>query len=396
MLRIVTIAGDGTLEAQVARDLDRSKEVDLHFRCVDRIEMLAALRSDPLDAFVIVGSPGWLDLELIDQARAQDVFCLGVATNDMDLALLRNLGVPVCAPDPSDLLAAIRRRGDAPAPPPRMPIGSQRGRLVAVWGPKGAPGRSTLAIELATQLAAHRSDTLLIDADPYGGDIAQMVGLVEEPATVVWASKLAGKGELDAARLGIELRRVGKTGPAVLAGLTRAELWPEVTVPAWRRVLQAVLSEFGHAIADVGGCLEPSVAVLSGEDGRNRMARTTLEAADQVVAVFRADPVGIRHLLWDTPDLFDLVDRDRVLFVANHLRRGAEREVAALLRQHLGVRPSAYVPFDPADHHRALMTGRSLGEVAPGCDGVAAIKGLANAVGSSSRPRGVLSRLAGR
>src|ERR1019366_10177289 len=46
------------------------------------------------------------------------------------------------------------------------------GRLVAVWGPTGAPGRTTVAVVLATEAARLGCPSLLADADCYGGVIA--------------------------------------------------------------------------------------------------------------------------------------------------------------------------------------------------------------------------------
>ena len=43
------------------------------------------------------------------------------------------------------------------------------GRLVAVWGPTGAPGRTTVATYLACELAGLGVSTVLADADTYGG-----------------------------------------------------------------------------------------------------------------------------------------------------------------------------------------------------------------------------------
>ena len=43
------------------------------------------------------------------------------------------------------------------------------GRVLVVWGPAGAPGRTTLACGVAAALAARGLRTTLVDADPYGG-----------------------------------------------------------------------------------------------------------------------------------------------------------------------------------------------------------------------------------
>jgi Flp pilus assembly CpaE family ATPase len=219
---------------------------------------------------------------------------------------------------------------------------------------------------------------------------------LDDVPTVVWAARSAAKDELDAGRLAIDLRRAGREGPVLLAGLARPDLWPDVSAHAWRRVIETASSEFAFTVSDVGFCLEPSADLYSGDEGRNRLARTSIEGADQVVAVCRADPVGMKNFLWGLEHLLDLVELERIVIVANRVRDHEEREVAEILRANVGIRPVAYLPDRPSQHHKAVMSGQPLAHLAPGCDGVSAIRSVATAVGATSRPTGLLARLAAR
>ncbi|HEU0256408.1 MAG TPA: hypothetical protein VFQ96_01060, partial [Microbacteriaceae bacterium] len=60
--------------------------------------------------------------------------------------------------------------------PPR----GEAGRVIAVWGGTGAPGRTTIAVGLAGEYAARGEETALCDVDPYGGSIATLLGLLDE------------------------------------------------------------------------------------------------------------------------------------------------------------------------------------------------------------------------
>ena len=71
------------------------------------------------------------------------------------------------------------------------------GRLVAVWGPTGAPGRTTVAVVLATEAARLGCSSLLADADCYGGVIAQVLGLLDESPGLAAAVRQANAGNLD-------------------------------------------------------------------------------------------------------------------------------------------------------------------------------------------------------
>src|SRR6185436_2605907 len=49
--------------------------------------------------------------------------------------------------------------------------------VVAVWGPAGAPGRTTVAVSLAAELSRRRRRVVLADVDPWGGSVAQHLGV---------------------------------------------------------------------------------------------------------------------------------------------------------------------------------------------------------------------------
>jgi Mrp family chromosome partitioning ATPase len=79
---------------------------------------------------------------------------------------------------------------EAPAPPD----GDMRHVLAAVWGPKGGPGRTTVAVNLAFEAAAAGGEVLLVDADTYGGAVAQ--------AKMQESRRSASRGEKDPPLLG--------------------------------------------------------------------------------------------------------------------------------------------------------------------------------------------------
>ena len=64
---------------------------------------------------------------------------------------------------------------------------------MAVWGPTGAPGRTTVAVGLADEAARLGISTLLVDADVYGGVVAQVLGLLDESPGLAGAARLAGR-----------------------------------------------------------------------------------------------------------------------------------------------------------------------------------------------------------
>jgi MinD-like ATPase involved in chromosome partitioning or flagellar assembly len=399
-LRIVTLAGDSEQEAALAGSLNSSSDVELVLRCVDRVELLAAIRSGGLDAIVSVGAPVWFDRQEADEAERAGIRVVGAVNWPPDADRLASLGASLIPLDAGvdDIIERCRSTELSPRRPlPSSQLSVPTGRLIAVWGPKGAPGRTTIAIELAAELALTDGSTLLIDGDPYGGDVLQLLGVAEELPTIVWAARMAAKDELDAARLALDLRRAGRAGPILLPGLPRAELWADISEYGWRQLLTVVRAAFRRTVCDTGFCLEPDVAThAGGTAGRNRMARETVRDADHVVAVCKADPVGVKNFLWSFEELRDLVEDDSIVVVANRVRAGDEKEVGELIKRYAGKRPVAYVPDRPQDVARAVMSGIPVRAGSHGAHISSAVRGLAAALGGNVPPKGVLTKLSAR
>jgi MinD-like ATPase involved in chromosome partitioning or flagellar assembly len=397
--RIVTLAGDSEQEAVLARSLSFRSDIELLLRCVDRIELLGAVRSGGLDAVVSVGAPAWFDRQEADEAARAGIRVMGVVSRPLDADRLASLGASLVPWDAGveEIVERCRSGELSPRLLPSTQPSVPTGRLIAVWGPKGAPGRTTISIELAAELSSAESSTLLMDGDPFGGDVVQLLGVAEELPTIVWAARMAAKDELDAARLAIDLRRAGREGPILLPGLPRAELWADVSEYGWQQLLTVARAAFLRTVCDVGFCLEPEVAPYpSGAAGRNRMAREAVRNADHVVAVCRADPVGIKNFLWAFEDLKELVADEVIVVVANRVRAGHEREVGEILKRYLGRRPATYIPDRPQDVARAVMAGVPVKAVNHGSDISSAVRGLVASVGGSVRAVGLLSRLSAR
>jgi MinD-like ATPase involved in chromosome partitioning or flagellar assembly len=265
--------------------------------------------------------------------------------------------------------------------PPRRVV--ERGSVVVVWGPGGAPGRTSLAIALAGELAATGVSVALADADTHGAAVAPSLGLLDEAPGFAAACRLAGTGSLTTA----ELDRVASThrgGFRVLTGIGRPARWPELTAERVGGVLDAVRGWAGMTIVDVAASLEQDEELVSDVAAPRRNAATieALRRADRIVAVGAADPVGLARLLRGHSELLDHVTPDRVTVVVNKVRSGTigldpAAQVRSTLERFGGVAPAHLVPWDPAGFDAALLSGRSLPEAAPRSPARAVIRKLA-------------------
>jgi MinD-like ATPase involved in chromosome partitioning or flagellar assembly len=245
-------------------------------------------------------------------------------------------------------------------------------RVIAVWGPPGSPGRSTVAIELAVELARGGRHVGLVDADSHAPSIALALGLADEAPGFAAACRQAELGGLDALELTRISAPLAATGVDVLTGVNRPSRWPELSGARVEAALAACRGWADHTVVDVAASLERDEEIVSDLDGPRRNAATlaALRSADLVVAVAAADPLGISRFLRAHADLRATIGATPVAVVANRLRPGAlgidaRGQVRRTLDRFGGVSDVWFVPTDPRAADAALLAARPIAEVAP-------------------------------
>ncbi len=350
MILIGTVACDPTLEADVAARLSASTSFDLVLRCVDRSEVLALVRASHVDCLLMTGAPEWVDVQVATEARDKKIRFLALIASVEGVDRMTVLGATALAPSSS--IDEIRQWCiAAPEVPKRTPVEGRDGALIAVWGPKGAPGRSSIALALSLEMARTDDSTILADLDLYGGDLLQMAMISEELPGLLWASRLAAKDEIDEAILFSELRRISPHGPVLLPGITRAELWPDVSPFGWSRLQSTLLGSFNNVVCDIGFCLEPSETF--DRTGRNELARAVLSSASVAVACCRGDSIGVKRFLIAWEELTEVAPQAQIEVVVNRLTE-SPREVADLIQAATGHIPIALIPEGAKDLGKRL------------------------------------------
>jgi MinD-like ATPase involved in chromosome partitioning or flagellar assembly len=265
------------------------------------------------------------------------------------------------------------------------PFDSDTGRVVAVWGPTGAPGRTTIAVTLATELAGLGIPTVLVDADTYGGSVAQALSFLDEAPGIAAATRAADQGTLDLPTLA-RLAPTVTGGLRVLTGIPKAERWPEIRPAALQRVLTVCRSLGQVVVVDCGFNLEEDeeLSYDTMAPRRNAATLTTLAVADEVVVVGGCDPVGLQRLVRGLQEL-GTVQAPAPTVCVNRVRPGAvgshpERRVSEALSRFAGVTDVLFVPDDPAALDTALLEGRALAECAPQSPVRPAVRAIAEKV----------------
>lgn len=275
------------------------------------------------------------------------------------------LGWPVTAGTPSSPATSAfaptshREEIDAAGKP-------QIGKIIAVWGTHGAPGRSTLALALAAYLNEQGS-TILVDCDINAPAQVQLLGLPEDSSGLASAARLATHGELDSTRL-VQTLLSAKADLQVLTGLGRSGRWRELPVASMNKVWEVCRHTAEYTVVDLSGGLEEErVEDFAMEPDHDAVAAALLEQADLTLIVGAADPVGIRRLIQLLNSNRQAVG-GRSQVVVNRVRSstaGADPNTAigSVLARYTSASDIVYVPADYRLFDKALMQAQPVAVV---------------------------------
>ena len=418
-MRCILIAAAGAAwEAAAMGVLSARPDLVVLKRCVDVDDLLATAASGQADvALVALDAPG-LDGSAVERLRRHQVRTVAVTdarpgTTEGAAARATRIGAAaLVAEDRLTDLPALLDSLDSlddedvdpvsddgePAEPGHAVVGA---RVVTVWGPAGAPGRTTIAAAVAADLARRGDRTVLVDADPYGGAIAQQLGILDEVSGLLAAARLAATGSIPERLPGLVRAIGGRVLDGrleVVTGLPRADRWSELRPGAVEALLDAARQR-GHVVVDTGFSLESDPAAeMAGRPSRNGPTLAAIEAADELLVVGTPDPVGLSRLARGLVELRETGAPRAVHVVVNRHRASlgwSERDVVAMIEGFARVAGVSFLPDDTAAVDRALVAGETLAE--SGDSGLArAVSGLVERLipGSGAPEHGRLRRRA--
>lgn len=436
MTRAVLTAVSHRWEADLVTSLEASAGLTVVRRCADLADLLAAASAGLADLAIVSA-----DLRALDRDALHHLTCHGVRTagavapgDEPGERRLRQLGLDVVVRsdaetheleealaglddtsgvesaaldaadardaldvlDPDGLGGPLRRGGepgaaqdDAADPDAWRPV--EECRVIAVWGPAGAPGRTTVALGLAAELAHHGSRALLVDADTYGSSIAQSLALLDEAPGMAAAARAADHGSLDLASLA---RVAPEAAPRlrVLTGIPRPDRWPELRAAAVENLLTVARQLAEFVVVDCGFSIEDDeeLSYDTLAPRRNAATLTALEQADELVVVGSGDPIGLQRLVRAVQDVGS-VPSPTPRVVVNKLRASSvgshpERRVTEALGRFAGMEDLHFLPWDQTSLDGAMFAGCSLTEFAPHSELRRAIAALASRYAAVPEP----------
>jgi len=350
---------------------DSSAGVEMVGRFVELGELLARLRLDPPEAVVCDADVPWLDADAVAEIRSCGAAAIGVPGQDANRAT--RLGfTALVAPDDPAVVAGVVVEVARPLDATALRMGDATtsggdGVVVGIWGPKGGTGRTTVAVNLAWELAFQGAECVLVDADTYGGSVALALDVEERPNVATLARAVgSGRGltDDDVDSLPSPVERL-----TVVPGLARSEAWPDLRGTDLSKLLGELRKLAQVVVVDVGACLEDDeeLVLAASPWRRNQAARAALACAERVYAVVACDPASVRQAVLRADELASSAGGgpDRVRTLANRARtRRAGRQVNDELQSRCGWVPTAVLAEDGAALD-AMWQGRPLALAAP-------------------------------
>lgn len=388
MTRVVIAAPSIGQEPELVRSAPAAG-VTVVRRCVEAADLLAAAVAAP-DAVVVVcaGLPR-LSPEIVDtlgdrvvglavgpdsataltDAGVESLVAVGdtpAATWKAVLGAARSDPVGGSTRAPAGVWSAGAWMGDpaepgarhavAEASPPRRRDGS----VVAVWGPAGAPGRTTVALSLADAWAVGGRSVCVVDADTYAPSVALWLGLDDAASDLVVAARCAQNRSVAGAALAAAARPV-RGSLVAIGGLAATSRWPELPPAALDRLWSAAREAFDVTVVDVGFCLErePGDGLMTLP--RNAAATTAIDACDVVVCVADACDLGAARLAAAWPELVALAPGRPRVVVRNRARTGSRAWRQAMTACGVDA-PVVELPADPGALAACWGRAQTLGE----------------------------------
>lgn len=276
--------------------------------------------------------------------------------------------------------------GKKPSAAATAALKESSGASVARQAPTPSDGTAAhSSADPGTQGAPHSTtSTMLVDADTYAPSQAQALGLLEESSGLARACRSANQGLLSSHTLAEAAVSVSDQ-LALLTGLPKTSRWTEIASHSFDAVIAQSRKDYAWTVIDCAPPIEQDemLSFDTRAPQRNAATLTTLQAADLVVIVGKADPIGMKRLISAIVEFkeSDFASTPMVVVVNHAPTRvtGKERrtQIKKALRRFAGEDAPVFIPFEPKRAHGALEIGKAVNEGRSKSDLPAALESLA-------------------
>jgi pilus assembly protein CpaE len=224
-------------------------------------------------------------------------------------------------------------------------VQQREGKIIAVFGPKGGIGCTTIAVNLGVAMASNNNSTILVDGSLQFGDVAVMLNLKSSSTIIDLVERM---NELDY-DLVSSVVASHTSGLKVLMAPSRPEMAELVTEEHIKKLLQALRQMYEFVIIDTSSNL-------------NDVNLAMLDIADRIVMVTQQNLPSLKNVSRFC-DLSEGLDYpiDKIMLVVNHgsnkLNISIRDIMDSLKRQIVSIIPEDESAYMAADQGKPLVNG---------------------------------------
>ena len=189
-------------------------------------------------------------------------------------------------------------------------------QLITIWGPQGATGKSTIALNLAYEFSQLGQRVILLDLDTHAPALNLLLPIQETSAGLPGAARLIRQGrfgpqELD--RLSLSIKH-GRNRFRFLPGLPNASRWTEITPDTIRQLIDTCKHHFDVIVADVGSPIEEGLTLPDSPTCRNSASQTAIKLSTRTLVCLADSKLSLARYLNVFSTLNEL-QKERVLII---------------------------------------------------------------------------------
>jgi pilus assembly protein CpaE len=278
--------------------------MDINMPDMDGITATETIRRNlPFTQIIILsvqGDPNYMRRAML--AGARDFLTKPPSVDDLTSAIRRagKMAQEERAKTPSR--AAVSGTGTISAASPLV----TRGKVIAIYSPKGGTGCTTVAVNLAIALHSDETPTILVDGNLQFGDVAVFLNEQGKNSVADLAPRV---DELDPDIIEEVIVNHSASGLKILPAPSRPEYAENVTGEQFSKILNYLRRLFSYVVVDTSSILtDPTLAAIDG--------------GDLVVLLTNQDIPSIKNarLFLDLAEVLK-ISRKRILFVMNRFDR---------------------------------------------------------------------------